>query len=123
MITVKGVRYFNDNHMPTFEKQFENLGQFLYFIQHDALGKKRVSLPKVNEDGSMESYCGSFEWADEYRNNDGDVQKWVYLITEDGKILFSNGRLTDGKRHASKAVRELFENIRTWQNEEYEFAD
>lgn len=123
MVTVKGVRYFNDNHMPAFEKQFENLGQFLHFIQNDTLGKKRVRFPKVNEDGSLERFSQSFEWADEYRSNDGDVQKWVYLITEGKKILYSNGKLTDGKTHASKAVRELFDNLKAWQNEEYEFAD
>lgn len=123
MVTVKGVKYYNDNHMPMFEKNFENIGQFLYFVKHDTLGKKRVRFPKVNKDGSLGDYAQSFEWACEYRNNDADVQKWVYLITENGKILFSNGKLTDGKTHASKAVREMFDNLKQWQEEEYVFAE
>lgn len=123
MITVKGVRYFNDNHMPTFELQFENLGQFMNFIQKDTLGKKRITIPKVEKPGEIDRYGSSFEWADEYRSNDGDVQKWVYLITENGKILFSNGKLTDGRAHVSTAMKEMFDNLKAWQNEEYEFAD
>ena len=123
MITVKGVRYFNDYNMPSFEYHYDNLGQFMHFIQNDTLGKNRIRFPNVTKPGKIESLDTSFEWADEYRNNGGDIQKWIYLITENGKILFSNGRLTDHKTHVSTAIKELFDNLKAWQNEEYDFAE
>lgn len=130
MITVKGFRYYDDSHMPGFEKKFENLGQFLYHIQHDALDKEYVKFPAQNDDGTFNqqfagTFSGQLRYADEARFNAGDVSTHIDLITDEdtGKILFSSGRLTGKKGHISTPMKEMLENLEEWTKDEYEFAD
>ena len=128
MITVKGYHYFNDNNMPQFTKQFENVGQLMYHIQQNALGKKKVFLPSQEDDGSFKqmyagAMCGCLRYDDEVRSN-GDASMCVELVSdEDGKILFSSGSRTDGRGHISTAMKDALKNLKAWKDAEYEFAD
>ncbi len=130
MIIVKGFKYYNDNNMPSFTKQFENVGQLGKFIQDNTLGKSRIHFPAHNEDGTFDQeYAGTFSgtlyYDDERRYNDGDISTHIELITDNdtGKILFSSGSLTDKKGHISTSMKEMLDNLRSWTKEEYDFAD
>ena len=130
MITVKGFRYYNDNHCPRIDSRYENLGQLAYHIKQTALGKSRIKFPAQNSDGTFDqnfagSFSGHLSYADEQRHNDGDISTHIELIQDDsnGKILFSSGSLTDKKGHISTTMNEMLENLKTWAKAEYDFAD
>lgn len=128
MIRVKGFRYYNDNHCPTFEKEFENLGQLEYFIRNDTVGKSQVRFPAVDNEGNFDQkYAGTFsgciEWIDERRFSDSDVASHITLIVEGNMILFSSGHHTDNKGHISKAVKAMIDDLKAWKKEEYIFAE
>ena len=130
MITVKGFRYYNDNNCPKMEKTFENLGQLLYFIEQNALSKKRVYLPAQNSDGTFNqqfarTFSGHLSYADEKRYHDEVITSHIELIKDNdtGKIIFSSGSLTDGKGHISTPMKDMISSLKAWTEAEYVFAE
>ncbi len=128
MVKVKGFEYYNDNNCPSFEMSFENLGQLAYFIKDNVIGKD-IKFPAQNADGTFDkAYAGSFSGDLRYCSKvsrDGlHISSHIELIKDqDGKILFSSGSLTDKIGHISQAMKEMLENLKTWKNKSYDFAD
>ena len=83
MITVKGYKYYNDNKMPMFTKEFENVGQLMNHIQKEALGKTHVQLPAHNEDGSFNQ---NFAGADETLSSGNPTVGMEHITDSEGKI-------------------------------------
>ena len=129
MITIKGFRYYNDSNCPKVEKQFENLGQLSYFIQQNALGKKKIHFPAQNDDGNFNqdfagTFSGQLSFDDEVRYTTANISMHIELVKDsDGKILFSSGTYTDGKGHISTAMKEMLASLKAWSKEEYAFAE
>lgn len=128
MITVKGYNYHNDYYKPIFIENYENIGQFIARIQKISLKKDRVRLPASNEDKTFDqrcagSMCGCLRYSTEYCADGAMNNMCVDLISEDDKILFSSGALTDNKGHISILAKEAFENLKQWIEKDYDFAE
>lgn len=128
MITVKGYKYYNDNKMPMFTKEFENVGQLMNHIQKEALGKTYVQFPAHNEDGSFNqdfagAMCGCLRYSDENLSS-GNPTVCIELITDsEGDIQFSSGSRTGNRGHISSIVKEALTNLKEWTESEYVFAE
>ena len=54
----------------------------------------------------------------------GGPSFWIHQIKEDGRIIFSDGRMTAGQKHWSQTVREWCKNCRARQKApKFDFAD
>ncbi len=129
MITVKGFIYYSDFNMPAFEKKFENLGQLLYFIKNNTLGKSRILFPAVTKDGKFnQNFASTFSahlrYESEQRSDRCNAETHLTLIKdEDDKILFSSGEYTDSVGHISSAMKQMLDDLKSWSEAPYEFAD
>ena len=128
MIIVKGYNYHNDYNQSAFTKNFDNIDQFIEHIQKVALKKIHIRLPASNEDGSFDqrfanTMCGCLQYSTEYCSDGAINSMCIDLITENNKILFSSGALTDSKGHISMKAKTAFANLRQWKESEYEFAE
>ena len=129
MLKVTGYRYRTDFDMPKFEKNFENLGQLLYYIEENATGKSAIMFPAQKKDGSFNqnfarTFSGQLRFSCE-ETSSGTIDMNIALIKnmEDGKILFSSGDFTDRIGHISTPMKEMLENLKAWSMMPYNFAD
>ena len=51
------------------------------------------------------------------------VDECVFLIEENGKILFSDGTLTGGQAHIGKRAKDLLDKLDAFKKSEYAFGD
>ena len=70
---------------------------------------------RIGEDGP---------WEIEFMPERGGPTFWIHMMKEDGKIIFSDGRMTAGQKHWSKAVQEWCRACRERQKApHFDFAE
>ena len=125
MIIVKGEDYETDYNRPAFKKSFESMEELYAFLTKDLpYGKETLELPWLDKEGNIKvprsmSAAIRFKIADRRY----PVTECIFQIEENGKILFSDGSLTDGRAQIGSRVRELLVSLERFKKADYDFAD
>ena len=125
MIIVKGEHYETDDNRSAFKKDFNDIDSLFRYLTDDLpYGKDTLQVPWLDADGSIKvprsmSACIRFKVADRRY----PVDECVFLIEENGKILFSDGTLTGGQAHIGKRAKDLLDKLDAFKKSEYAFGD
>lgn len=125
MIIIKGEDYETDYNRPAFKKSFESIEELYTFLTSDLpYGKETLELPWLDKEGNIK-VPRSMSAAIRYKIADRryPVTECIFQIEEDGKNLFSDGSLTDGRAHIGSRVRELLVSLERFKKDDYDFAD
>lgn len=124
MITIKYDIYHNDyNWQTNLNKSFPTLDDFGDWMLDHATPYTDFKFLHVD---CVDDYkrCGKVGKL-ESRNYDSDEDYWVYLVTNDDGIIYSNGKYTHGKNHVSKAMLEFLRKLedRYINGDDYVFVE
>ncbi len=124
MITIKYEIYYNDyNRRTNLTKTFQSLDDFGDWMLDHATPYADFKYLYVDYADDYKQ-CGKVGKL-ESRNYDSDEDYWVYLVTNDDGIIYSNGKYTNGKNHVSKAMLEFLRKLedRYINGDDYVFVE
>lgn len=126
MITIRGEHYRTDYDRNSFMRPFDSMESLYKYLSEELpYGKKSLNLPARDEKGNI-SCPGSFNSCINFLKEDNGrypLLECIFLIEENGVILFSSGKLTSSIGHVGKRVSELFSRLEAYQTTEYNFGD
>ena len=121
MIKVKGKYYYNDYNMGEMNWQFENIGQFKHWIM-TTINKQDLRIPMLDDGTVYFNNFMAFKFCKEHNGGDNRYESFD-LIEEDGKIMYSNGNLTNNQGHCGKRCMDMFKELKEWKECPYEYID
>lgn len=126
MLRVKFERYWNDYHRRDDSKPFDDFSDLENWLfsqmQQDYINNSHVmSFPtpaaakRIHADGP---------WSIEIQPKYGEEQIWIHQIESSGRIIFSDGKFTSGKKYWTVDVQDWLTHCeQRRKNPQFNFAD
>lgn len=121
MIKVYYEKYWCDYHRKNETENFPNLETVADWIFGQMRqGYSHMSFPREDKFISPDRIPWAIEFSPEYTG----PSIWIHMMEQDGQIIFSDSRLTNGQSHWSKNVKEWCkECIERQKMPKFNFAD